>query len=188
MALFLYGCALVLILLAAAAFIVYLVRQNKSVTTGPTDCSWRGLLLSPFLSATNTTRSAWHGLDPQILALLFCLDRSAGLCPLSFEVPAHGARIFCGACCSVPSHPVLDPFGRRCDGQTRFQESLAPGAHRDSLCGERIFCGHFRGGDHVPDPGVPDQEEALGFTLQQAPILETLDSINHVALICGFTS
>jgi len=110
MALFLYGCALVLILLAAAAFIVYWCARINPFTTGPTDCSGGFASLTLFVGYEYYALAVAPVLtsNPRSPFLLgpFCWSMSS-----SFEVPAHGARIFCGACCSVPSHPVLDPFG-----------------------------------------------------------------------------
>ena len=171
MALFLYGFALILILLATAAFIVYLVRQKKSTY----HWAYR-LLLAGFAFLTLFIGYEYYALGvAPVLTLKSSLSFFAWtillvylLFHLKFRLMVLGSFVAPLAACLLILSSTLP--ARRSDGQTHFQESLAPGPHRDGLCGERIFCRHLCGRDHVPDSGVADQEKAVGFSLQQAPV------------------
>ena len=188
MALFLYGCALVLILLAAAAFIVYLVRQNKSVY----HWAYR-LLLAGFAFLTLFVGYEYYALGvAPVLTLKSSLSFFAWtvllvyvLFHLKFRLMVLGSFVAPVAACLLILSSTL-PAG---DVMVKpvFRSLWLPVHIGTAFVGNGFFAVTFVAGIMYLIQESQIKKKRLGSLYSRLPSLETLDSINHFALICGFT-
>ena len=188
MALFLYGCALVLILLATAAFIVYLVRQNKSVY----HWAYR-LLLAGFAFLTLFVGYEYYALGvAPVLTLKSSLSFFAWtvllvyvLFHLKFRLMVLGSFVAPVAACLLILSSTL-PAG---DVTVKpvFRSLWLPVHIGTAFVGNGFFAVTFVAGIMYLIQESQIKKKRLGSLYSRLPSLETLDSINHFALICGFT-
>lgn len=188
MALFLYGCALVLILLATAAFIVYLVRQNKSVY----HWAYR-LLLAGFAFLTLFVGYEYYALGvAPVLTLKSSLSFFAWtvllvyvLSHLKFRLMVLGSFVAPVAACLLILSSTL-PAG---DVTIKpvFRSLWLPVHIGTAFVGNGFFAVTFVAGVMYLIQESQIKKKRLGSLYSRLPSLETLDSINHFALICGFT-
>jgi len=188
MALFLYGFALVLILLATAAFIVYLVRQRKSAY----HWAYR-LLLAGFVFLTLFVGYEYYALGvAPVLTLKSSLSFFAwtillvyALFHLKFRLMVLGSFVAPVAACllilssTLPTAEVaVKPI---------FRSLWLPVHIGTAFIGNGFFAVTFVAGIMYLIQESQIKKKRLGSLYSRLPSLETLDSINHFALICGFT-
>ena len=188
MALFLYGCALVLILLATAAFIVYLVRQNKSVY----HWAYR-LLLAGFAFLTLFVGYEYYALGvAPVLTLKSSLSFFAWtvllvyvLFHLKFRLMVLGSFVAPVAACLL----ILSSTLSAGDVTVKpvFRSLWLPVHIGTAFVGNGFFAVTFVAGVMYLIQESQIKKKRLGSLYSRLPSLETLDSINHFALICGFT-
>lgn len=188
MALFLYGCALVLTLLATAAFIVYLVRQNKSVY----HWAYR-LLLAGFVFLTLFVGYEYYALGvAPVLTLKSSLSFFAWtvllvyvLFHLKFRLMVLGSFVAPVAACLLILSSTL-PAG---DVTVKpvFRSLWLPVHIGTAFVGNGFFAVTFVAAIMYLIQESQIKKKRLGSLYSRLPSLETLDSINHFALICGFT-
>jgi cytochrome c-type biogenesis protein CcsB len=188
MALFYYGFALVLILLATAAFIVYLVRQKKSAY----HWAYR-LLLTGFVFLTLFVGHEYYALGvAPVLTLKSSLSFFAwtillvyALFHLKFRLMVLGSFVAPVAACllilssTLPTAEVaVKPI---------FRSLWLPVHIGTAFIGNGFFAVTFVAGIMYLIQESQIKKKRLGSLYSRLPSLETLDSINHFALICGFT-
>jgi cytochrome c-type biogenesis protein CcsB len=188
MAVFLYGFSLVLILLATAAFIVYLVRQQKSTY----HWAYR-LLLAGFTSLTLFVGHEYYtlGVAP-VLTLKSSLSFFAWtillvylLFHLKFRLMVLGSFVAPVAACLLILSTTL-PAGDL-TVKPIFRSLWLPVHIGTAFVGNGFFAVTFVAGIMYLIQEWQIKKKRLGSLYSRLPSLETLDSINHFALICGFT-
>jgi len=188
MAFFLYGFSLVLILLATAAFIVYLVRQQKSTY----HWAYR-LLLAGFTSLTLFVGHEYYtlGVAP-VLTLKSSLSFFAWtillvylLFHLKFRLMVLGSFVAPVAACLLILSTTL-PAGDL-TVKPIFRSLWLPVHIGTAFVGNGFFAVTFVAGIMYLIQEWQIKKKRLGSLYSRLPSLETLDSINHFALICGFT-
>jgi len=188
MAFFLYGFSLVLILLATAAFIVYLVRQQKSTY----HWAYR-LLLAGFTSLTLFVGHEYYtlGVAP-VLTLKSSLSFFAWtillvylLFHLKFRLMVLGSFVAPVAACLLILSTTL-PAGDL-TVKPIFRSLWLPVHIGTAFVGNGFFAVTFVAGIMYLIQEWQIKKKRLGSLYTRLPSLETLDSINHFALICGFT-
>jgi len=188
MAFFLYGFALILILLATAAFIVYLVRQQK------TTYHWAyRLLLAGFAFLTLDIGYEYYSLGvAPVLTLKSSLSFFAWtlllvylLFHLKFRLMVLGSFVAPVAACllilssTLPTAEVMvKPI---------FRSLWLPVHIGTAFVGNGCFAVTFVAAIMYLLQESQIKKKRLGTLYNRLPSLETLDSINHFALICGFT-
>ena len=188
MAFFLYGFALILILLATAAFIVYLVRQQK------TTYQWAyRLLLAGFAFLTLDVGYQYYSLGvAPVLTLKSSLSFFAWtlllvylLFHLKFRLMVLGSFVAPVAACllilssTLPTAEVMvKPI---------FRSLWLPVHIGTAFVGNGFFAVTFVAAIMYLLQESQIKRKRLGTLYNKLPSLETLDSINHFALICGFT-
>ena len=188
MAFFLYGFALILILLATAAFIVYLVRQQK------TTYQWAyRLLLAGFAFLTLFVGYEYYSLGvAPVLTLKSSLSFFAWtlllvylLFHLKFRLMVLGSFVAPVAACllilssTLPTAEVMvKPI---------FRSLWLPVHIGTAFVGNGFFAVTFVAAIMYLLQESQIKRKRLGTLYNRLPSLETLDSINHFALICGFT-
>jgi cytochrome c-type biogenesis protein CcsB len=188
MAFFLYGFALILILLATAAFIVYLVRQQK------TTYHWAyRLLLAGFVFLTLFVGYEYYALGvAPVLTLKSSLSFFAWtillvylLFHLKFRLMVLGSFVAPVAACllilssTLPTAEVMvKPI---------FRSLWLPVHIGTAFVGNGFFAVTFVAAIMYLLQESQIKKKRLGTLYNRLPSLETLDSINHFALICGFT-
>jgi cytochrome c-type biogenesis protein CcsB len=188
MAVFLYGFALILILLATAAFIVYLVRQQK------TTYRWAyRLLLAGFAFLTLDVGYEYYALGvAPVLTLKSSLSFFAWtlllvylLFHLKFRLMVLGSFVAPVAACllilssTLPTAEVMvKPI---------FRSLWLPVHIGTAFVGNGFFAVTFVAAIMYLLQESQIKRKRLGTLYNRLPSLETLDSINHFALICGFT-
>lgn len=188
MAFFLYGFALILILLATAAFLVYLVRQHK------TTYRWAyRLLLAGFAFLTLHVGYEYHALGvAPVLTLKSSLSFFAWtlllvylLFHLRFHLMVLGSFVAPVAACllilssTLPTAAVMvKPI---------FRSLWLPVHIGTAFVGNGFFAVTFVVAIMYLLQESQIKKKRLGTLYNRLPSLETLDSINHFALICGFT-
>jgi cytochrome c-type biogenesis protein CcsB len=188
MAFFLYGFALILILLATAAFIVYLVRQQK------TTYHWAyRLLLAGFAFLTLDVGYEYYSLGvAPVLTLKSSLSFFAWtlllvylLFHLKFRLMVLGSFVAPVAACllilssTLPTAEVMvKPI---------FRSLWLPVHIGTAFVGNGFFAVTFVAAIMYLLQESQIKKKRLGTLYNRLPSLETLDSINHFALICGFT-
>ncbi len=188
MAFFLYGFALILILLATAAFIVYLVRQQK------TTYHWAyRLLLAGFAFLTLDVGYEYYSLGvAPVLTLKSSLSFFAWtlllvylLFHLKFRLMVLGSFVAPVAACllilssTLPTAEVMvKPI---------FRSLWLPVHIGTAFVGNGCFAVTFVAAIMYLLQESQIKRKRLGTLYNRLPSLETLDSINHFALICGFT-
>ena len=188
MAFFLYGFALILILLATAAFIVYLVRQQK------TTYQWAyRLLLAGFAFLTLDVGYQYYSLGvAPVLTLKSSLSFFAWtlllvylLFHLKFRLMVLGSFVAPVAACllilssTLPTAEVMvKPI---------FRSLWLPVHIGTAFVGNGFFAVTFVAAIMYLLQESQIKRKRLGTLYTRLPSLETLDSINHFALICGFT-
>ena len=188
MAFFLYGFALILILLATAAFIVYLVRQQK------TTYHWAyRLLLAGFAFLTLDIGFEYYSLGvAPVLTLKSSLSFFAWtlllvylLFHLKFRLMVLGSFVAPVAACllilssTLPTAEVMvKPI---------FRSLWLPVHIGTAFVGNGCFAVTFVAAIMYLLQESQIKKKRLGTLYNRLPSLETLDSINHFALICGFT-
>jgi cytochrome c-type biogenesis protein CcsB len=188
MAFFLYGFALILILLATAAFIVYLVRQQK------TTYHWAyRLLLAGFAFLTLDVGYEYYSLGvAPVLTLKSSLSFFAWtlllvylLFHLKFRLMVLGSFVAPVAACllilssTLPTAEVMvKPI---------FRSFWLPVHIGTAFVGNGFFAVTFVAAFMYLLQESQIKKKRLGTLYNRLPSLETLDSINHFALICGFT-
>jgi cytochrome c-type biogenesis protein CcsB len=188
MALFLYGFALVLILLATAAFIVYLVRQKKSTY----HWAYRLLLAGfTFLSFFIGYEYYTLGVAP-VLTLKSSLSFFAWaillvylLFHLKFRLMVLGSFVAPLAACLLILSSTLP--GGEVTVKPIFRSLWLPIHIGTAFVGNGFFAVTFVAGIMYLIQESQIKKKRLGSLYSRLPSLETLDSINHYALICGFT-
>lgn len=188
MAFFLYGFALVLILLATAAFIVYLVRQKKSTY----HWAYR-LLLAGFAFLTLFVGYEYDtlGVAP-VLTLKFSLRFFAWtillvylLFHLKFRLMVLGSFVAPLAACLLILSSALPTA--EVTVKPIFRSFWLPVHIGTAFVGNGFFAVTFVAGIMYLIQESQIKKKRLGSLYSRLPSLETLDSINHFALICGFT-
>ncbi|MGE5843095.1 MAG: cytochrome c biogenesis protein CcsA [Deltaproteobacteria bacterium] len=188
MAHFLYGLSLIVILLATAAFTVYLVRQQKSTYRW----AYR-LLLSGFAFLTVFVGYEYYtlGVTP-VLTLKSSLSFFAWtillvylLFHLKFRLMVLGSFVAPLAACLLILSSTL-PAG---DVTVKpiFRSLWLPVHIGTAFVGNGFFAVTFVAGVMYLIQESQIKKKRLGSLYSRLPSLETLDSINHFALICGFT-
>ncbi|HYQ60295.1 MAG TPA: cytochrome c biogenesis protein CcsA, partial [Desulfatiglandales bacterium] len=188
MAFFLYGFALILILMATAAFIVYLVRQQK------TTYHWAyRLLLAGFAFLTLDVGYEYYSLGvAPVLTLKSSLSFFAWtlllvylLFHLKFRLMVLGSFVAPVAACllilssTLPTAEVMvKPI---------FRSLWLPVHIGTAFVGNGCFAVTFVAAIMYLLQESQIKKKRLGTLYNRLPSLETLDSINHFALICGFT-
>jgi cytochrome c-type biogenesis protein CcsB len=188
MAFFLYGFALILILLATAAFIVYLVRQQK------TTYHWAyRLLLAGFAFLTLDIGFEYYSLGvAPVLTLKSSLSFFAWtlllvylLFHLKFRLMVLGSFVAPVAACllilssTLPTAEVMvKPI---------FRSLWLPVHIGTAFVGNGFFAVTFVAAIMYLLQESQIKKKRQGTLYNRLPSLETLDSINHFALICGFT-
>jgi cytochrome c-type biogenesis protein CcsB len=188
MAFFLYGFALILILLATAAFIVYLVRQQK------TTYHWAyRLLLAGFVFLTLFVGYEYYALGvAPVLTLKSSLSFFAWtlllvylLFHLKFRLMVLGSFVAPVAACllilssTLPTAEVMvKPI---------FRSLWLPVHIGTAFVGNGFFAVTFVAAIMYLLQESQIKKKRQGTLYNRLPSLETLDSINHFALICGFT-
>jgi cytochrome c-type biogenesis protein CcsB len=188
MAFFLYGFALILILLATAAFIVYLVRQQK------TTYHWAyRLLLAGFAFLTLDVGYEYYSLGvAPVLTLKSSLSFFAWtlllvylLFHLKFRLMVLGSFVAPVAACllilssTLPTAEVMvKPI---------FRSLWLPVHIGTAFVGNGFFAVTFVAAIMYLLQESQIKKKRQGTLYNRLPSLETLDSINHFALICGFT-
>ena len=188
MALFLYGFALVLTLLATAAFIVYLVRQNKSVY----HWAYR-LLLAGFAFLTVFVGYEYYALGvAPVLTLKSSLSFFAWtillvyvLFHLKFRLMVLGSFVAPVAACLLILSSTL--AAGEVTVKPVFRSLWLPVHIGTAFVGNGFFAVTFVAGIMYLIQESQIKRKRLGSLYSRLPSLETLDSINHFALICGFT-
>ena len=188
MGLFLYGLALVLILLATAAFIVYLVRQKKSTYHR----AYR-LLLAGFAFLTLFVGHEYYALGvAPVLTLKSSLCFFAWtillvylLFHLKFRLMVLGSFVAPVAVCLLILSSAL-PAGEVMV-KPMFRSLWLPIHIGTAFVGNGFFAVTFMAGIMYLVQESQIKKKRLGSLSSRLPSLETLDSINHFALICGFT-
>jgi cytochrome c-type biogenesis protein CcsB len=188
MALFLYGFALVLTLLATAAFIVYLVRQNKSVY----HWAYR-LLLAGFAFLTLFVGYEYYALGvAPVLTLKSSLSFFAWtillvyvLFHLKFRLMVLGSFVAPVAACLLILSSTL--AAGEVTVKPVFRSLWLPVHIGTAFVGNGFFAVTFVAGIMYLIQESQIKRKRLGSLYSRLPSLETLDSINHFALICGFT-
>lgn len=185
---FLYGFALILILLATAAFILYLVRQQKSTY----HLAYR-LLLAGFAFLTLFVGFEYYALGvAPVLTLKSSLSFFAWtillvylLFHLKFRLMVLGSFVAPVAACllilstTIPAGDVaVKPI---------FRSVWLPVHIGTAFVGNGFFAVTFVAGIMYLIQESQIKKKRLGSLYSRLPSLETLDSINHFALICGFT-
>jgi len=188
MAFFLHGFALILILLATAAFIVYLVRQQR------TTYQWAyRLLLAGFAFLTLDVGYEYYSLGvAPVLTLKSSLSFFAWtlllvylLFHLKFRLMVLGSFVAPVAACllilssTLPTAEVMvKPI---------FRSLWLPVHIGTAFVGNGFFAVTFVAAIMYLLQESQIKKKRLGTLYNRLPSLETLDSINHFALICGFT-
>jgi cytochrome c-type biogenesis protein CcsB len=188
MAFFLYGFALVLTLLATAAFIVYLVRQNKSVY----HWAYR-LLLAGFAFLTLFVGYEYYALGvAPVLTLKSSLSFFAWtillvyvLFHLKFRLMVLGSFVAPVAACLLILSSTL--AAGEVTVKPVFRSLWLPVHIGTAFVGNGFFAVTFVAGIMYLIQESQIKRKRLGSLYSRLPSLETLDSINHFALICGFT-
>jgi cytochrome c-type biogenesis protein CcsB len=188
MAFFLYGFALILILLATAAFIVYLVSQRKATY----HWAYR-LLLAGFAFLTIDVGYEYYSLGvAPVLTLKSSLSFFAWtlllvylLFHLKFRLMVLGSFVAPVAACllilssTLPTAEVMvKPI---------FRSLWLPVHIGTAFVGNGFFAVTFVAAIMYLLQESQIKKKRLGTLYNRLPSLETLDSINHFALICGFT-
>ncbi len=188
MALLLYASALILILLATAAFVVYLVRQRKSTY----HWAYR-LLLAGFAFLTLFVGYEYYALGvAPVLTLKSSLSFFAWtillvylLFHFKFRLMVLGSFVAPVAACllifssTLPASEVtLKPV---------FRSLWLPVHIGTAFVGNGFFAVTFVAAIMYLIQESQIKRKRLGSLSSRLPSLETLDSINHFALICGFT-
>jgi cytochrome c-type biogenesis protein CcsB len=188
MVLFLYGVALVLILLATAAFIVYLVRQKK------TTYHWAyRLLLAGFAFLTLFVAYEYYALGvAPVLTLKSSLSFFAWaillvylLFHLKFRLMVLGSFVAPLAACLLILSSTLP--GGEATVKPIFRSLWLPVHIGTAFVGNGFFAVTFVAAIMYLIQESQIKKKRLGSLYSRLPSLETLDSINHFALICGFT-
>ena len=188
MAHFLYGFALILILLATAAFIVYLVRQKKSAY----HWAYR-LLLAGFAFLTLFVAYEYYALGvAPVLTLKSSLSFFAWaillvylLFHLKFRLMVLGSFVAPLAACLLILSSTLP--GGEVTVKPVFRSLWLPIHIGTAFLGNGFFAVTFVAGIMYLIQESQIKTKRLGSLYSRLPSLETLDSINHFALICGFT-
>ena len=188
MASFLYALALILILLSTAAFTVYLVRQKKAVYRW----AYR-LLLAGFALLTVFVGHEYYtlGVAP-VLTLKASLSFFAWmillvylLFHLKFRLMVLGSFVAPVAACLLilsSTLPVAEVTVKPI-----FRSFWLPVHIGTAFAGNGFFAVTFVAGIMYWIQESQIKKKRLGSLSNRLPSLETLDSINHYALICGFT-
>ena len=188
MAHFLYGFALILTLLATAAFIVYLVRQKKLAY----HWAYR-LLLAGFAFLTLFVAYQYYALGvAPVLTLKSSLSFFAWaillvylLFHLKFRLMVLGSFVApLGACLLILSSTLP---GGEVTVKPVFRSLWLPIHIGTAFLGNGFFAVTFVAGIMYLIQESQIKTKRLGSLYSRLPSLETLDSINHFALICGFT-
>jgi cytochrome c-type biogenesis protein CcsB len=188
MAFFLYGFALILILLATAAFIVYLVRQQK------TTYHWAyRLLLAGFAFLTLDVGYEYYSLGvAPVLTLKSSLSFFAWtlllvylLFHLKFRLMVLGSFVAPVAACLL----ILSSTLPTAEAMVKpiFRSLWLPVHIGTAFVGNGFFAVTFVAAIMYLLQESQIKKKRLGTLYNRLPSLETLDSINHFALICGFT-
>lgn len=188
MALSLYALALVLTLLATAAFIVYLVGQKKSIYRW----AYR-LLLAGFVFLTLFIAQEYHALGvAPVLTLKASLSFFAWtillvylLFHLKFRLMVLGSFVAPVAACLL----ILSSTLAAGDVTVKplFRSLWLPVHIGTAFLGNGFFAVTFVAGIMYLLQESRIKKKRLGSLHARLPSLQTLDSINHYALICGFT-
>ena len=188
MAVFLYGFALILILLATAAFTVYLVRQQK------TTYHWAyRLLLAGFVFLTLFVGHEYYALGvAPVLTLKSSLSFFAWtlllvylLFHLKFRLMVLGSFVAPVAACLLILSSTLP--AAEVAVKPIFRSLWLPVHIGTAFVGNGFFAVTFVAGIMYLIQESQIKKKRLGSLYSRLPSLETLDSINHFALICGFT-
>jgi len=188
MALLLYAFALILILLATAAFIVYLVRQQKSTY----HWAYR-LLLTGFAFLTLFVGYEYYALGvAPVLTLKSSLSFFAWtillaylLFHLKFRLMVLGSFVAPVAACLLILSSTLPTA--EVTVKPIFRSLWLPVHIGTAFVGNGFFAVTFVAGIMYLIQESQIKKKRLGSLYTRLPSLETLDSINHFALICGFT-
>jgi cytochrome c-type biogenesis protein CcsB len=188
MALLLYAFALILILLATAAFIVYLVRQQKSTY----HWAYR-LLLTGFAFLSLFVGYEYYALGvAPVLTLKSSLSFFAWtillvylLFHLKFRLMVLGSFVAPVAACLLILSSTLPTA--EVTVQPIFRSLWLPVHIGTAFVGNGFFAVTFAAGIMYLIQESQIKKKRLGSLYARLPSLETLDSINHFALICGFT-
>ena len=188
MALLLYAFALILILLATAAFIVYLVRQQKSTY----HWAYR-LLLTGFAFLTLFVGYEYYALGvAPVLTLKSSLSFFAWtillaylLFHLKFRLMVLGSFVAPVAACLLILSSTLPTA--EVTVKPIFRSLWLPVHIGTAFVGNGFFAVTFVAGIMYLIQESQIKKKRLGSLYVRLPSLETLDSINHFALICGFT-
>lgn len=188
MALLLYAFALILILLATAAFIVYLVRQQKSTY----HWAYR-LLLTGFAFLTLFVGYEYYALGvAPVLTLKSSLSFFAWtillaylLFHLKFRLMVLGSFVAPVAACLLILSSTLPTA--EVTVKPIFRSLWLPVHIGTAFVGNGFFAVTFVAGIMYLIQESQIKKKRLGSLYARLPSLETLDSINHFALICGFT-
>ncbi len=188
MALLLYACALILNLLATAAFIVYLVRQQKSTY----HWAYR-LLLAGFVFLTLFVGHEYYtlGVAP-VLTLKSSLSFFAWtillvylLFHLRFRLMVLGSFVAPVVACLLILSSTLP--AAEVTVKPIFRSFWLPVHIGTAFVGNGFFAVTFVAAIMYLIQESQIKKKRLGSLSSRLPSLETLDSINHFALICGFT-
>jgi cytochrome c-type biogenesis protein CcsB len=188
MAFFLYGVALILILLATAAFIVYLARQNKW------SYFWAyRLLLTGFAFLTLFVGYEYYALGvAPVLTLKFSLRFFAWTILLvylvfhfKFRLMVLGSFVAPLAACLLILSSTLP--AAEVTVKPIFRSFWLPVHIATAFVGNGFFAVTFVAGIMYLIQESQIKKKHLGSLYSRLPSLETLDTINHFALICGFT-
>jgi cytochrome c-type biogenesis protein CcsB len=188
MSFLLYGLALVLTLLATAAFTVFLVRQQKSIY----QWAYR-LLLAGFAFLTLFVGYEYHALGvAPALTLKFSLRFFAWaillvylLFHLKFRLMVLGSFVAPLAACLLILSSALP--ATQVTVRPIFRSLWLPVHVGTAFVGYGFFTVTFVAGIMYLIQESQIKKKHLGSLYSRLPSLETLDSINHFALICGFT-
>jgi len=184
----LYALSLVLILLATAAFIVYLVGQKKRIY----HWAYR-LLLAGFVMLTLFIADEYHALGvAPVLTLKSSLSFFAWsillvylLFHLKFRLMVLGSFVAPVAACLL----ILSSTLAAGDVAVKplFRSLWLPVHIGTAFLGNAFLAVTFVAGIMYLLQESQIKKKRLGSLHARLPSLETLDSINHYALICGFT-
>jgi cytochrome c-type biogenesis protein CcsB len=188
MAVLLYAVSLILILLATAAFIVYLIRQEKSTYRW----AYRVLLAGFALLSISIGYDYYSlGVTP-VLTLKSSLSFFAWaillvylLFHLKFRLMVLGSFVAPLAVCLLILSSTL-PAG---DVMVKpvFRSLWLPVHIGTAFVGNGFFAVTFVAAIMYLIQESQIKKKRLGSLYSRLPSLETLDSLNHFALICGFT-
>ncbi len=188
MAHFFYGVALILILLATAAFTVYLVRQKK------TTYHWAyRLLLAGFAFLTLFVGYEYYALGvAPVLSLKSSLSFFAWtlllvylLFHLKYRLMVLGSFVAPVAACLLILSSTLPTA--EVTVKPIFRSLWLPVHIGTAFVGNGFLAVTFVAGIMYLIQESQIKKKRLGSLYSRLPSLETLDSINHFALICGFT-